>query len=171
MPYLFDYGCLAPERMKEFVGDAEIVGGAILQDHGLVFGGCSETYQGCAVASAVSHKGKDVLGLVYRLRSEQMELLDIVMECHSLLRRVPAQVVDARDRVLSVYMYKLRCEHLPEDDDLGLPSPMYAYLHRKLVMEAYERFHTKRYPPERDSSPSGHRHRRRHRRRHRHRHH
>jgi hypothetical protein len=153
MPLLFDYACLTRAFLEDVVGRVKAKGGALLANHRVVFGGASPAYQGCAVAGAKPHDGTEVIGMVYRLSREQLDLLDVFMECPSVVVRVPASVADACDKVRDVQMYTLPHD-MTRKRCLGPPSPSYARLHKQLVLEAYEHYRNKRFPPEPDDDAS-----------------
>lgn len=145
--FVFDYGALCSDKLTSIVGDVTVLRGALLSGHKLVFAGKSKMFWDSSVASAVSNKKEseealDLLGLVYKIKDVQLELLDLFMECHlGLMRRVETTVSDGHD-TYHVYMYVLQDPTSPTRP----VHPMYEELHKTLVREAYELYRKRNFP-------------------------
>ena len=133
--WVFDYGSLSYEKLTSIVGDVEVVCGAILPRSRIVFAGSSKMFGGSTVATVVLQDGYEVMGVVYKIKEMQLELLDLFMGSSlGLTKRVKSVVHDGRANH-GVYMYVL---HAHAMSPKGRPSPAYAELHMKLVREGYE---------------------------------
>lgn len=141
---LFEYGSLCHDKIIGIVGDVDGSRGAILPRHEIRFGGHSKTYGGSGVATAVPSSKKDIIGVVYKIKEAQLELLDLVFECHlGLMKRVET-IVDDGKRTLSVYMYVLQATN-------PIPTPVsdvYKELHKTLVREGFELFRRQNFTNE-----------------------
>ncbi len=76
MPLYFAYGSnLDVSQMRKRCEYAEVISGGKLQDYRLDFTRYSEMWQG-GVADIVPCEGRDVWGLVYKIKDRGLELLD-----------------------------------------------------------------------------------------------
>jgi len=62
-------------RLKERVGDVELIGVACLRDHELKFNKLSVSGWGCANAEPAEER--EVWGLLYKVKEEQLKKLDM----------------------------------------------------------------------------------------------
>jgi hypothetical protein len=135
MTLFFSFSTLTHDQLSSFVGDTRVIGAAILPGHTVRFGGRSRMHGGTGVASLSPSANKEVLGIVFKLKKTQLDLLDLYHECHlGLTQRVPVNVDDGQHEH-SAFTYTLK-----EGQARTAASPAYKEMHKKLVHEAFELF-------------------------------
>jgi hypothetical protein len=133
MVLFFSFGNLTTEQLSSVVGDVKVIGAAILPGHTVRFGGRSRMHGGNGVAYVSPSPDKDVLGVVFKLRKSQMDLLDLHHECHlGMMQRVSVEVDDGRNEHTALtYILK-------QGQPRRAVSPAYQEMHKELVHEAFD---------------------------------
>ncbi len=133
MVLFFSFAVLTHEKLSELVGDVKVIGGAILPGHNVRFGGRSKIHGGSSVASLSPSLNRDVLGVLFKLKTSQMELLDLYYECHlGLMQRISVRVDDGRNEYMA-------CTYiLKKAQPRRCASQDYQQMHKALVHEAFD---------------------------------
>ena len=104
----FAYGSnMNINRLKERVGDVELVGVARLRDHELKFNKLSVSGWGCANVEPA--EGKEVWGLLYKVKEEQLKELDRYEGAPLHYRRVKLKVLTQEGKEVEAVTY-VACE-------------------------------------------------------------
>jgi len=128
---VFAYGSnLDEEQMRRRCASAQIEALAVLPNHALAFGGCSRRWGG-AVASVVQQPGGCVEGLLYRVTSSDLRVLDRHEGHPFAYERIGKLVTDERGRRRRAQVYR---QH---EDTFEPCLPQMAYF--RVVLNAYGR--------------------------------
>lgn len=77
MPLVFTYGPdAAPGKMRDRIVGTKLIGGALLEDHRLVFNKPNVKSKGEGLPNVAPEEGAKVFGLVTEVPAAQMDLLD-----------------------------------------------------------------------------------------------
>ncbi len=132
MVLLFAYGSLSPDRIKDLVGSVDLVGPGIAKGWRLVFSGAAPRYQNKGTATLTPDETRDVLGLIYDMNCDQIDLLDCWEGAvQGITERFCIQVTDPCGQVYTCFAYRL----VVQTGDVPA-SPEYLRLHHELLFIA-----------------------------------
>ena len=130
---VFLYGALHTEKLISIVGEVVVLGGCILKNYKVTFGGSQKVFQGSSVATVTPNDETDVIGILYEISERQAALLDLFMGSRTgSMKKTRVSVVDGhKDRAAIMYVLS------KDTGEQVRPNTAYEKLHEKLVREAY----------------------------------